>query len=155
MVSTQANQLLMVPFSSIHCGWCFIWLPDRRAKWHPIRYIVHYFWQGPIGFWLKGVHYKRKEGMQTIWEKMKKRRTKPLIWCRLVSLSGCLAVWLSSVINVRINTVNLVGMTQMVYSDLGTVGGMRASFTAKPPLVRIQLIWSTVQVHMYHYKSSL
>jgi hypothetical protein len=28
-----------------------------RPQWHPVPYIVHYFWPGSIGLWSKLVHY--------------------------------------------------------------------------------------------------
>ena len=30
---------------------------DLHPKWHHIPYVVHFFWTGPIGHWLKVVHY--------------------------------------------------------------------------------------------------
>jgi hypothetical protein len=33
------------------------WRPGLPPKWHPIPFIVHCFWLGPIGLWSKAVHY--------------------------------------------------------------------------------------------------
>jgi hypothetical protein len=41
---------------------------QQCPKWHPIPYLVHHFWQGPIELWSKVVHYIGNRvpfGMQT------------------------------------------------------------------------------------------
>ena len=44
----------MAPYS-LHSALLY---PVIHPQWHPIPYIVHYFWLGPIGFWSKVVHSK-------------------------------------------------------------------------------------------------